>query len=536
MPGFPRRFGRQRGMAVGERRFAIPLSYRTSVEIYRSQQMKVTLKPSAGRSAVRVVPVFSEGGGKKNSSGLEPAVAAVVKKACSSGIFSAKKGEVLPQVAPASSAEKTLFLLGLGPRKKLDGEVLRMAFGNLGRRLAGLAGKRAALSLEQGAATLCLKKLGGAGAVRSIVEGCRLGAYDYQSQKGGRKPRKPVSTLVLESGASVVKELRAGLKLADACVEGVNLARELANTPGNYLYPASLAARARSVARSSGLRCKVLGESELRRQKMGGILGVAQGSDRAPRLIELEYNPRGKAEKTLVIVGKAVTFDSGGISIKPAGGMQDMKFDMAGGAAAIGAMKALARLKPKLRVVGIVPSAENLLGGSAYRPGDVLRSASGKTIEIINTDAEGRLLLADALHYSRRFSPDAVVDMATLTGACVIALGTHASGLMSNDKSLARELLKVSASCGERIWELPLFDEYYKMVESKVADVRNSSGRDAGSSTAGAFLGHFIKGVPWAHLDIAGTAWRQTPLGYNPRGATGTGVRLMVELALSMGA
>ena len=498
--------------------------------------MKVTLKPSAGRSAARVVPVFSEGGGKENTSGLDPALAAVVKTACSPGIFAGKKGEVLPQVAPGSPGEKTLFLVGLGPRKKVTGEVLRMAFGNLGRRLGGLGGKSVALSICQGAIVPCIKKLGGADAVRAIVEGCRLGAYDYQSQKGGKKPRKQASTLVLESGDSEVKELRAGRKLAEACVEGVNLARELANTPGNYLYPASLAARARAMARASGLKCKVLGESDLRREKMGGILGVAQGSDRAPRLIQLEYSPRGKVEKTLVIVGKAVTFDSGGISIKPAGGMQDMKFDMAGGAAAIGAMNALARLKPKIKVVAIIPSAENLLGGSAYRPGDVLRSASGKTIEVINTDAEGRLLLADALHYSRRFKPDAVVDMATLTGACVIALGSHASGLMSNDKALARQLLKVSAGCGERIWELPLFDEYYRMVESKVADVRNSSGRDAGASTAGAFLGHFIKGVPWAHLDIAGTAWRQAPSGYNPRGATGAGVRLMVDLALSMGA
>ena len=501
--------------------------------------MKVTLKSTAGRSAVRVVPVFSDGGGAKKASGLDPALAAVVRKVDSTGIFSGKKGEVLPQVAPDSAVEKTLLLIGLGPRKKLDGEVLRTVFGNLGRRLAGLSGKKAALSLEQGGAAACIAKLGAAQAARCMLEGCRLGAYDYQAQKGGRKPRKPASSLALECGdsdASLLKLLRSGLKLADACVDGVNLARELANTPGNYLYPASLAAKARSMARSSGLKCKVLGERELQREKMGGILGVAQGSDRAPRLIQLEYTPRGKAEKTLVIVGKAVTFDSGGISIKPAGGMQDMKFDMAGGAAAIGAMQALARLKPKLRVVAIVPSAENLLGGSAYRPGDVLTSASGKTIEIINTDAEGRLLLADALHYSRRFKPDAVVDMATLTGACVIALGTHASGLMSNDKALARQLLKVSAECGEQVWELPLFDEYYKMVESKVADLRNSSGRDAGASTAGAFLGHFIKGVPWAHLDIAGTAWRQTPLGYQPRGATGAGVRLMVELALSMGA
>ena len=251
--------------------------------------MKVSLKPSAGRSATRVVPVFSEGGGKGNTSGLDPAVAAVLKTASAPGIFGAKKGEVLPQVAPGSTGEKTLFLLGLGPRKKLTGEVLRMAFGNLGRRLSGLGGKSVALALHQGAMSSCIKKLGDADVVRAVVEGCRLGAYDYQEQKGGKKPRKPASTLVLESGELVVKELRAGLKLADACVDGVNLARDQANTPGNYLYPASLAARARSMARSSGLKCKVLGESDLRREKMGGILGVGQGSDRASRLIQLEY-------------------------------------------------------------------------------------------------------------------------------------------------------------------------------------------------------------------------------------------------------
>ena len=243
-----------------------------------------------------------------------------------------------------------------------------------------------------------------------------------------------------------------------------------------------------------------------------------------------------KDDMPLAFVGKGVTFDTGGISIKPAGGMEEMKYDMAGAGAVIGLMKALASRKARANVIGVVGLVENMPDGNAQRPGDVVTTMSGQTIEVINTDAEGRLLLADALHYSRRFKPDAVVDMATLTGACVVALGTHASGLMSNDKSLARQLLKVSDACGERIWELPLFEEYYRMVESKVADVRNSSGRDAGASTAGAFLGHFIKGVPWAHLDIAGTAWRQAPLGYNPRGATGAGVRLMVDLALSMGA
>jgi leucyl aminopeptidase len=315
---------------------------------------------------------------------------------------------------------------------------------------------------------------------------------------------------------------------------GVGFARNLTNAPANLLSPLELAARARAMARAHGLRCRVLRRRELAREGMGALLAVAQGSARAPCLIVVEYRPRPRGARTLALVGKSVTFDCGGLSIKPSKGMEEMKYDMAGGAAVLGALQALSVLRPRLHVVGILPASDNLISGSALRPGDILRSASGKTIEVINTDAEGRLLLADALHYARRFKPAAVVDVATLTGACVVALGTQVTGMLASDRALGEQILKAAASSGEKVWELPLHDEFVEAVKSKVADLKNDSGRNAGAITAGAFLSQFIEGVPWAHLDIAGTGWTQREEGYQSPGATGAGVRLLAELALGM--
>jgi leucyl aminopeptidase len=288
------------------------------------------------------------------------------------------------------------------------------------------------------------------------------------------------------------------------------------------------------MSREVGLKCTVLGMQELRRAKMGAILGVGRGSRNEPRLIVLEYRAADKNADTVCVVGKGITFDSGGISLKPPGRMDEMKFDMSGGAAAIGLARAAAILKPPVNLISIVPAAENLPGGNAYKPGDVLTSASGTTIEVLNTDAEGRLVLADGLHHATTFKPAAIIDMATLTGACVVALGSHATGLMTNNTELADQVKSSGVATHERVWELPMFSEYFSAVKSDVADIKNvGNAGEAGTIAGAVFLQKFVGEVPWVHLDIAGTAWTTKGTAYAPKGATGVGVRLLMHFLMN---
>ena len=314
----------------------------------------------------------------------------------------------------------------------------------------------------------------------------------------------------------------------------VAFARDLANRSGSYHPPKYLADQARQMAREVGLKCTIWGPRELARAKMGAILGVARGSRNEPRLIVLEYRAPSKNAQTVCVVGKGITFDSGGISLKPPGKMDEMKFDMSGGAATLGLARAVALLKPDVNVVAIVPAAENLPGGNAYKPGDVLTSASGITIEILNTDAEGRVVLADGLHHATTFKPDAIIDMATLTGACVVALGAHATGLMTNNAALADRVKASGEASYERVWELPMFEEYFGAVKSEIADVKNvGNAGEAGTIAGATFLQRFVGDIPWVHLDIAGTAWTMKKTPYAPRGATGVGVRLLAHLLMN---
>jgi leucyl aminopeptidase len=300
------------------------------------------------------------------------------------------------------------------------------------------------------------------------------------------------------------------------------------------LSPDQLAREARKIAREMGLRIHVLGVPELERRKMGAILAVGGGSARPPRLVALEYAPKGgtRGARPVCLVGKGITFDSGGISIKPAQGMEEMKHDMSGAATVLGVLRACALLELPTPVVGVIGAAENLPSGTAYRPGDIVTAASGKTIEVVNTDAEGRVVLADALHYARtEYDPCAIVDLATLTGACVVALGRWATGLFGSHAGLVETIRAAGETTGECVWPMPLLDGHKREIRSEVADLKNTGGRHAGASTAAAFLAHFVGDTPWAHLDIAGTAWTTTPpAGYQPRGATGVGVRLLVEV------
>jgi len=428
---------------------------------------------------------------------------------------------------------RRVVMLGIGEEGKLDAEGLRAAAGSAVGQAASRKAARVVFAVPG------LRRLRPAIAAQALAEGAVLAGYrfdTYLHDDADAPGRVTAFTLCLERGA----ELRAASAAARTGVilaESQNLARQLSNEPANALPPAALALAAQRVARETGLRVRVLDVAELKRRKMGGILAVGAGSANPPRLIVLEHGrapgkPRGGGRReTICLVGKGITFDSGGISIKPSAGMEEMKHDMSGAAAVVGALRACALLGIPHHVVGVIGAAENMPSGTAYRPGDIVTSMSGKTIEVLNTDAEGRVVLADALHYARtQFEPASMIDLATLTGACVVALGKWASGVFGNDEKLIERVRRAGETTGERVWPLPLWDAHKKHVRSKIANVKNTGGRDAGSSTAAAFLAAFVGDTPWVHLDIAGTAWATQPGPYQSIGATGVGVRLLLEL------
>jgi leucyl aminopeptidase len=364
----------------------------------------------------------------------------------------------------------------------------------------------------------------------AIAVGLAAGAWDYTDTKTPPPPderRAPLTRArILAPDAAT---LDRGIASGTAIAEGHGLARTLAMMPGNLCTPDFLADTARDIATRHGLGVTVLGRAEMEALEMGSFLCVAQGTPQEPRLIALEYDGGAKGAQPVVLVGKGLCFDSGGISIKPAQGMEWMKFDMCGGAGVLGAMEAIARLKLPVNVVGLVGATTNMPSGTAVKPGDVVRSMSGKYIEIINTDAEGRLVLADVLSYARRYKPAAVIDAATLTGACVIALGHTATGVLGNDAALVAEVLGAGTRSGEPGWELPMWDDYKELIKSDVADIKNSGGRPAGTITAALFLKEFADEFPWVHLDVAGTAYTESDLGTVPRGPTGIPVGTFVE-------
>jgi leucyl aminopeptidase len=365
-----------------------------------------------------------------------------------------------------------------------------------------------------------------AGQTEAVAVGLAAGAWDYTDTKTPPPEEERRAPL---TAATILGADAAGIESGRAIAEGHGLARTLGMMPGNLCTPDFLAQTAAEIAARHGLAITVLGRAEMEREGMGSFLCVAQGSPEDPKLIALEYRGGAPDAKPVALVGKGLCFDSGGISIKPAQGMEWMKFDMCGAAGVLGAMEAIARLKLKINVVGLVGTTTNMPSGTAVKPGDVVRSMSGKFIEIINTDAEGRLVLADVLSYARRFGPAAVIDAATLTGACVIALGHTASGVMGNDAALVTEVIAAGTRAGEPGWELPMWDDYKELIKSDVADIKNSGGRPAGTISAALFLKEFAEGYPWVHLDIAGTAYTESDLGTVPRGPTGVPVGTFVE-------
>jgi leucyl aminopeptidase len=451
-----------------------------------------------------------------------------------SGDFKGREGDslLLYPAAEGFPAERVL-LVGVGEEGSLDRERLRRAAAKATKEAVRLRLDRFSLTLDH--AMRVADRITIEEAARAVAEGLELGGYvfdDFKSGEAGAEPRLKVARVeVLEASEETARAIERGVRTGAALARGENLARTLGNLPGNTATPSYLAERAREIGARFGMRVTILGPAELEEEGMGALLAVARGSEQEPRLIVLEHR-RGGGEKPLVLVGKGITFDSGGISIKPAQGMEEMKFDMCGGAAVLGAMHAIGELEVAGDVVGIVPASENLLSGGALKPGDIVRTHLGRTVEVINTDAEGRMILADALSYARRFEPAAIVDAATLTGSCVIALGNQASGALGNDEALVAELCAAGDLVGERLWPLPMFEEYREQLKSDYADLKNSGGRPAGAITAAWFLREFVGDTPWAHLDIAGTAYGEGKLAYQHKGATGVPTRLLVEWVL----
>ena len=419
--------------------------------------------------------------------------------------------------------------VGLGPREKFTLEKVRRAAAKLVSQAKALKAKSLSLDLSSFGGKFPAESLAAA-----AVEGARLSTYRFDKYKSKPAPVSVLSEIILSIKGASRAALNSAVREAEILAEGVAFTRNLANEPANVMTPPAFAAAAKKMAATSGLLCRVYGKSEIQKMKMGGILAVSQGSSFPPQLVVLENKVSSKG-RPLVLVGKGITFDTGGISIKPSADMDKMKFDMCGAAAVLGAMQVVARLKLPIKVIGITPVCENMPGSTAQRPGDIIRISNGKTVEVLNTDAEGRLILADALSFAKRFEPRALIDIATLTGACAATFSDCASGVMGTDPELVERIQKAGETTGERCWPLPLWDEYFELIRATYADIQNISKKSAGTITAGMFLKEFADHTKsWAHLDIAGTAWNSGGAKtLSPIGATGVGVRLFVELIQS---
>ena len=475
-----------------------------------------------------LVVLVPSGGGFTDLAALSRATGGALSQAVASGDFQGREKDRFIGYRRSSRGPERVLFAGVGPLEALSGSKVRAAAGKA---------VRAAEDLRLRSLALCLSFLGSEVEprwVQAAAEGLVLASWRFDELRSpptaGSDPEDwppPAEFALVVSAPS--PSLDWNVQLGHAFATGENRARTLQARPGNVATPSRLAAEAVRIAGEAGLQLDVLGPAEMEAQAMGALLSVARGSDEEPRLIVLQHNGGDPGASPLVLVGKGLTFDAGGISIKPAKGMEDMKYDMSGGAAVLGAMLAIGRLGMGANVVGVVPSSENLLNGSATKPGDVIVSRAGKSVEVINTDAEGRLILADALDYAGGWDPAAIVDCATLTGACVIALGHHRSALLGNDQGLLAELQEAGDKADQPCWPLPLDEDYRRQLKSDVADLKNVGGRPAGTITAACFLSEFVGSTPWAHLDIAGTAYGKTKKSYLRDGANGTPCRLLLE-------
>ncbi|BDQ31619.1 putative cytosol aminopeptidase [Nitrosopumilus zosterae] len=425
---------------------------------------------------------------------------------------------------PEDKYTKRILLAGLGKREEWTEDTLRNVSGKIAQKARELKLKEFSIILPPSF------EIDPISSISQIIEGSKMALYKFDKFKAEKTENEPNLTIIVSESNKISKAIRTSEIVADSAI----FTKSIANLPPNECTPTTLANFAKMISKKNKMKCSVISKLELKKKGFGGISAVGQGSKNEPKLIVLEHNNGPTNQKPIVLVGKAVTFDTGGISLKPGDKMDEMKFDKCGGCTVLGIMKAVSELRLPINVVGIIPSVENMPGGESYRPGDIIKLYSGKTAEILNTDAEGRLILADALSYGeKQFSPKAIIDFATLTGACIIALGTNVAAIVSNDEKLTRKINDSSKRTSEEIWELPLNQDYMDMIKSDVADMKNVGiGRAAGTITAAAFLKNAINNTPWIHFDIAGVAWTQTATkekSYNPKGATGFGVRLILD-------
>jgi leucyl aminopeptidase len=450
-----------------------------------------------------------------------------IAKVLNSGDIQGKKGDILIQQTFGALPSTRVMFLGLGERDRFKADDWRDAASQAAQACRKLGVRRFGVSLDLSpGVTINIEDLASA-----AVEGAMLGLYRFQPYRSDTKDENsdPEEMTLLPGATRRKSRLDDAIKEAQTISHAVCWVRDLVSQPGNRMTPGLMAAQATVMAKKWGIRYEILEDSDLQRLGMGGLLGVASGSKEPPRMIVLEHRTVSLQAPKVALVGKGITFDSGGISLKPAEKMDLMKSDMAGGAVVLGVMQVAARLHLPVHLIGLVPATENLPSGAAYKPGDVLTTMSGQTIEVANTDAEGRVVLADALAYAGRYKPDLILDLATLTGACVVALGDLVAGMMGSDAAVLEELKKSGERVGEAVWPLPLPEEYEEYIKSDIADVKNAGGRMAGAIQGGLFLKKFVKDTPWVHVDIAGPVWTDRDRGYRPKGATGFGVRLIVD-------
>jgi leucyl aminopeptidase len=492
--------------------------------------MKIVFaEPARPKSGTLVVGALEDRTLSPTGAALDKDSGGALTRAMAASRFMGRKDEVLGVLAPVQLSLGRVMLIGLGKGDALDAAVMQSLGGQIVGHLNGVGESVAAVALDKFEGM----KLKPAEAAANLAYGARLRAYRFDKYRTREKPEKKPSLKTL----GILTRDPGGAKRAfaplDSVAEGVFFTRDLVSEPANIIYPETLAQAARSLTKL-GVAVEVLDERQMRKLGMGALLGVGQGSARPPRLVVMQWKGGGKAKgaRPVAFIGKGVTFDTGGISIKPADGMWDMKWDMGGAGVVIGLMKALAGRRARVNAVGVIGLVENMPSATAQRPGDIVTSMSGQTIEVLNTDAEGRLVLADALWYCQdRFKPKFMVDLATLTGAIIIALGSEHAGLFANNDELAERLVEAGKAVGEKLWRLPLADAYDRQMDSDAADIKNiSGGREAGSITAAQFIQRFVNNVPWAHLDIAGTTWSKKDAPTVPKGATAFGVRLLDHL------
>jgi leucyl aminopeptidase len=490
--------------------------------------------PIEARADALVLERYADGDGLGSEARrVDAALDGLLGRALRDQRFDARVAEVADLHTGGRLPVKRVLVVGLGPRRECTAETLRRAAAGVTRRARDLAAASLALPILGGRA----RGLEMTARAQATVEGALLGLYRFDRYKEKRNGDRVLTGLTLLVPTARERDAaRGGARAAELAAEATCFARDLINEPANRVTAAALAEAARAIAREAGLRVRIFDRAACQRMGMGAFLGVNQGSVEPPRFIHLAYAPRRRARRRIALIGKGITFDSGGLDLKTAEGMERMKGDMSGAAAVLGVLRVLPRLRPAVEVHGLIAATDNMPSGSATKPGDVLRAMNGKTIEVNNTDAEGRLTLADAIAYARQeVKPDEIVDIATLTGAASIALGSLCAAAMSNDAALQARVLAAGTRAGERLWPLPLIDEYREGLRSEVADLRNTGPRPGGAITAGLFIREFAGTTPWVHLDIAGAAFTDKDLPYAPKGGVGFGARTLLEYVLAAG-